>query len=397
MAKFLDENGVKKLWSRIQEYVYECCCSKGGGGDVGYECKDGYETLWKGVIETYDDDGDWASKNLEGQVLDAEKIRVIFQGTAYDFKRSIIDTDKYTNYAYGEFTSEGDPILKNAPIAILSGKVKNDTTHKANSSGMLKYISYDNFITIYTRIEGLYKVEVQTPSIVVETTECFQKAVKSVGDSGYECTTSFEKAFSESGATTKVSDDSPAQYALNYTDYIDADEIKVVFNGIEYTCPKTVSGRYAVYGSAELSFTDYPFALAFSESRGKTLFTKDPMDFDITVFDGEATATVTPCFEKAVRLANTPFIVHLSKSVGEANCTDKVFTYTDKTFKEISEAFFTGRTVLFQDPNYGMISVIGIHHLNNTVTICVQIEGNAKTFRFNTMDNGKMQYPNCLA
>ena len=32
MAKFLDENGVKKLWSRIQEYVYECCCSKGGGG-----------------------------------------------------------------------------------------------------------------------------------------------------------------------------------------------------------------------------------------------------------------------------------------------------------------------------------------------------------------------------
>lgn len=34
MAKFLDENGVKKLWSRIQEYIYECGCNNcsGGGG-----------------------------------------------------------------------------------------------------------------------------------------------------------------------------------------------------------------------------------------------------------------------------------------------------------------------------------------------------------------------------
>lgn len=29
---FLDENGVQKLWSRIQEYVYECGC-KGCDGD----------------------------------------------------------------------------------------------------------------------------------------------------------------------------------------------------------------------------------------------------------------------------------------------------------------------------------------------------------------------------
>lgn len=29
---FLDENGVQKLWSRIQEYVYECGCKGCDGG-----------------------------------------------------------------------------------------------------------------------------------------------------------------------------------------------------------------------------------------------------------------------------------------------------------------------------------------------------------------------------
>lgn len=31
---FLDENGVQKLWSRIQEYVYECGCKGCDGGSV---------------------------------------------------------------------------------------------------------------------------------------------------------------------------------------------------------------------------------------------------------------------------------------------------------------------------------------------------------------------------
>lgn len=32
MARYLDENGVANLWSRIQQLIYQCCGSSGGGG-----------------------------------------------------------------------------------------------------------------------------------------------------------------------------------------------------------------------------------------------------------------------------------------------------------------------------------------------------------------------------
>ena len=300
MAKFLDENGVKKLWSRIQEYVYECCCSK-GGGDVGYECKDGYETFWKDSVQTTRGSGDWSQRTVrDGTIIDAEKIRVIFQGTAYDLGVRVTQSNTHTYYEYGEFTSEGDPILTNLPIAILSYRVRTDNVLKANSSGMLRADLREETV-IYTRKSGIYNIEIQTPGTVVETTECFQKAVKSV--SGYDCTTSFEKAFSESGATEEPKTDRPCTATLSYTGFIDADEIKVVFNGTEYTCPKTAMGNDAVYGSTDFSFTDYPFVLGFSESYDNTIFTKEPTDFDITVFAVGTTAKVTPCFETAVKTA----------------------------------------------------------------------------------------------
>lgn len=32
MARYLDENGVARLWSRVQELIYECCKGSSGGG-----------------------------------------------------------------------------------------------------------------------------------------------------------------------------------------------------------------------------------------------------------------------------------------------------------------------------------------------------------------------------
>lgn len=39
MPKYLDENGVARLWERIQKLIYECCkCeSSGGGGECDCE------------------------------------------------------------------------------------------------------------------------------------------------------------------------------------------------------------------------------------------------------------------------------------------------------------------------------------------------------------------------
>lgn len=121
-------------------------------------------------------------------------------------------------------------------------------------------------------------------------------------DVGYECTTSLEKAFSESGATTKEEGSNFARYTLDYATAIDADEIKVVFNGTEYICPKMIKGTSVAYGSSTPDFEDYPFTLASSDSKlvGNQLYTPDPMDFEITVFVPVTTATVTPCFKTAV-------------------------------------------------------------------------------------------------
>lgn len=79
MAKFLDENGVKKLWSRIQEYVYECCCSKGGGkvihikddGKGGYTCDtscDDIERILKdgGYVAAYHNGSFYNLDNIVG-------------------------------------------------------------------------------------------------------------------------------------------------------------------------------------------------------------------------------------------------------------------------------------------------------------------------------------------
>lgn len=394
MAKFLDENGVKKLWSRIQEYVYECCCSK-GGGDVGYECKDGYETFWKGNVTTRDStEGDWAYNQNLDQVIDAEKIRVIFQGTAYDLERNIAQTSAYTYYEYGEFTSEGEPILTNLPIAIQSRRIRTDNVLKANSGGMLRAgLRLTDGTTIFTRTSGSYNIEIQIPGTIVETTECFQKAVKSI--SGYDCTTSFEKAFSESGATTMGEDSDFAEYVLKPTSSVDTDEIKVVFNGTEYTCSKQIEGDAAMYGATDTSFTDYPFMLGFSESEGNVVFTKEPMDFSVTVFAAETTVTVTPCFEKAVRMANTPFIVRLSASLTNASCEGNVYATTQFTYDQIYEAFDAGRNVFFVDPALGALMVTMLNTSRRTVGVYAKVDDNVKLFEFVEYGGGRMRYPNC--
>lgn len=394
MAKFLDENGVKKLWSRIQEYVYECCCSK-GGGDVGYECQDGYETFWKDSVQTTRGSGDWSQRTVrDGTIIDAEKIRVIFQGTAYDLGRRIAQTSSYTYYEYGEFTSEGEPILTNLPIAIQSRRIRTDNVLKANSSGMLRADLREETV-IYTRKSGIYNIEIQTPGTVVETTECFQKAVKSVGDSGYDCTTSFVEVFSSSGATTaqEVASD-PCMTKLKYNGFVHADEIKVVFNGNEYICPKiSTSDSYANYGSDK--FTDYPFALVFSTTDGNYIYTKDPIDFTIEVSASSTFASVTPCFKVAVEAASIPLEVRLSASLNDASCEGKVYAETQLTYDQIYEAIISGRNVFFFDPKLGALMVTMINPSARKVGVYAKVGGSVQLFEFSEFGNGRMKYPTC--
>lgn len=274
MAKFLDENGVKKLWSRIQEYVYECCCSK-GGGDVGYECKGGSETLWQGSVEA-----DEFGRFPYTKQINADKLLVTFDNAVYECEKIVLPQIN----GYGGFDN-GEPNFSKYPFAIVSGIIDDNAINE-----------------LYVKDSGIHTLKIEADNTIITTTECFQKAVKSVGDSGYKCTTSFEEAFSESGATeVQKTSDTPSTTTLAYTGFIDADEITVVFNGEEYVCPKLNKADAILYGSTDMSFTDFPFMLGFSDTQGNILATKDPMSFSISVFAPVMTATVTPCFETAVK------------------------------------------------------------------------------------------------
>ena len=291
MAKFLDENGVKKLWSRIQEYVYECCCSK-GGGDVGYECQEAYETLWNGNVVTEYPEGElvtYAAGVIPyTSLITADKLRVTFDGVIYECDKIM----SRNGNLYGGIGTDGNVNWGKYPFAIGSSSNQN---------------------RLLTKYDGAHTLIIEADNSTVTTTECFQKAVKSASDSGYECSTSFEEAFSESGTTTK--DEDASYCALDYKGLIDAGEIKVVLNDKEYICQKMIIDNGIGYGGVE-SFADYPFMLA-SSSHGNVLVTKDPMDFDITVFHSVATAKVTDCFKAAVNTAvdiDVPIVVaHVSE------------------------------------------------------------------------------------
>ncbi len=244
----------------------------------GYEYKEEIVTLWEGSVTTEGEEEKAYTIFSRTEQIVADKLRVTFNGTTYVCEKIV----KGEDIIYGGYV-DGDRDFSKYPFIISSGTD-----------------SYGIYNEIDTKTAGTYTLKIEADNSTITTTEGFQKAVKSVGDSGYECTTSLEEVFSESGATTKEEGGFIARYALDYATAIDANEIKVVFNGTEYICPKMVRGTSVGYGSSTPDFEDYPFTLA-SGSNSNQLYTPDPMDFEITVFVHVTTATVTPCFEEAVK------------------------------------------------------------------------------------------------
>lgn len=322
MAKFLDENGVRKLWSRIQEYVYECCCSKGGGGDVGYECQGGYETLWQGSVTTEDDDGYYYASIPYTKQITTDKLRVTFDGVVYECNKEV-DAEGGGNVYGGSGTDDGHD-FGYYPFSIFSG---------FDPSGSI-------YNEIATKANGTYTLKIEADNTVVTATECFQKAVKSVGDSGYECKASWKVEFYEDGATEQEEGSDPS--ALLFGKYVDASEIKVVFNGKEYICPGMAIPDGYVYGSSHIATADYPFGLEFKKDGASYLYTEEPMNFNIEVAIPVTTATVTPCFEAAVKTVTSGLTVINAYSYQNGDCT--IYTL-DKTGEEILEILQSGGNI----------------------------------------------------
>lgn len=146
--------------------------------------------------------------------------------------------------------------------------------------------------------------------------------------------------FSEDGATEQEEGSDPS--ALLFGKYVDASEIKVVFNGKEYICPKMAIPDGYVYGSSHIATANYPFKLKFKKDGASYLYTEEPMNFNIEVAIPVTTAIVTPCFEAAVKTVTSGLTVINAYSKQDGDCT--IYTL-NKTGKEILEILQSGGNI----------------------------------------------------
>lgn len=159
MAKFLDENGVKKLWSRIQEYIYECGCNNCSGGDVdvGYECKNEELFNASGATEVVSSSNPPMYSLSYSDYIDADKVIVVLNGTEYVCKRQTNPNNTGAS-VYGASSLT----FSDYPFALVS----------QGESGN----------TLLTKQPMDFTIEVSLPTTTV--TPCFEAAVKvAIGDS----------------------------------------------------------------------------------------------------------------------------------------------------------------------------------------------------------------------
>lgn len=212
---------------------------------------------------------------------------------------------------------------------------------------------------LFTQNAGTYSVKVEAIEESVDTSACFEKAVKRF--TGFDC--EYRELFEE---TVTVS--TPTNEDLSYSDLIDAESVRVTFNGVEYGCERRVnndpiSGITYEYGADhhEEDFSEYPFEIVSSETTGlNILYVNESGTYTIKV--EIATSSTTPCFEQAVKSATKgALIINL-----HTETADNVnFLVTDKTLYEIIEAYDAGRRILIKEYDASIQSEVffEVYHL----------------------------------
>lgn len=197
----------------------------------------------------------------------------------------------------------------------------------------------------------------------VETSECFEKAVKSVVDAGYECKETYSTLLEES--VTTVEDQWGENGAeLAYSNHIDAPKIRVVFNGVEYDCEEIRYGATdSFYGgiteSLDADFSEYPFYIssafnAETSSYSNFIVTETAGTYDVKIEIPALSATTTECFRTAVKSVvgdSGPLYVNFDHK-------DDSYSYFDKTWQQVRDALYAGRTVIVIPESDGSIDDI---------------------------------------
>lgn len=119
-------------------------------------------------------------------------------------------------------------------------------------------------------------------------------------DCGFECTET-RTLLTEENVTT-VQDGDFAYVDLSYSQLIDADIIRVTFNGTEYICSNVTEEDGGVYGAVD-GWSVYPFLLESDSTPfgiNTSLTTETAGTYSVKIEVVEEAITTTPCFEKAI-------------------------------------------------------------------------------------------------
>lgn len=176
------------------------------------------------------------------------------------------------------------------------------------------------------------------------------------GDAGYECTET-RTLLTDETCTFKAL--GPYQGAhLSYSDFIDADELFVTFDSVEYgPISKGVIDNGTYYGDVNIAedeetvnFDRIPFMIGSSRQSSvgahTIVYAETGGEHTIKIEAIETVATTTPCFEKAVQSVTAPLMINFMEADAE---TGNI--YFDKTFNEVANAYLKGRPCIL---NYNL-------------------------------------------
>ena len=181
------------------------------------------------------------------------------------------------------------------------GGVDPDTGHWDFTDYPFAIASYGADDTWFsTENAGTYTVKVEATTETVTTTPCFEKAVKTVVDRGYECKESVTELFEANLTTSGTGGEYRA--TLPYSEPITSDKIFVHFDGEEYVCERQGHEYHPYYG--DFNFIKFPFAIG-NPGSGNVIFTQTANTYHIGVAAAGMEATnISPCFASAVRKAS---------------------------------------------------------------------------------------------
>lgn len=188
-------------------------------------------------------------------------------------------------------------------------------------------------------------------------------------DKGYECTET-TTLLTEESVTTEQSGRF-VRGPLSYSQLINADTIRVTFDGIEYVCSNVAEEDGGIYGAGD-GWTTYPFVLDSNSTplgTGTMLYTETAGTYSVKIEAVELSAETTPCFRKAVQslqpIINSPLIVEYIRTE-HPNSTYYKHIF-NKTLAEVDAALRDGKPVYTRlllkngtDPIFSSASLVPI-------------------------------------